>query len=176
MNKVCVAIMSVLFLVMAFGCATFSTETKEFTAVVTQLAASQAVFNNIVLRWHVSVLEAYKIAEQTKAQATHLAATGETLPLESFTVELQMTNPVYDPADPGTETEFLYRDIDEIISSITDLMKLNLEIAESLDVLNESVQADRGLDPLFVEVKKILADEEVMALVKLYAEQLRSNP
>lgn len=178
MNKLYVGIMSVLLLAMSFGatsCASFSKETKEFTAVVTELAASQAVFNNIVLDWHVSVLEAYKAAEQAKAQAAHELATGELLPLESFVVELQMTNPEYDPADLSSEP-YIYKDISEIIGDIKDLMKLNLEIAESLDTLNESVQADRGLDPLFSEVKKILADEEVMALVKLYAEQLRSKP
>lgn len=180
MNKITVAIMSVLLLTLGLilpGCVTFSAQTKEFSAVVTKLAADQTALNNIVLGWHNDVLKAYKLAKQTEARDSHEAATGERLPLDAFVVEIPMTNPAYDPANPGAEPEYLYKDIDEIIKNIDDLMEMNLQIAESLDTLNESIQADVGIDPLFQEVKKILEDEQVMALIKLYAEELRKkNP
>lgn len=175
MNKICAFIAILALSLPFFGCKTFSAETREYAAVVTELASETAIMNNIVLKWHRDVLEAYKIDKQTEAAAEHKANTGEDLPLDSFIVEIPMTNPEYDPADPNAAPEFIYKDIDEIIKDIDDLMKLNLELAESLDVLNESIQADKGIDPLFKEVKKILEDEEVMALVKLYAEKLRAK-
>ena len=179
MNKLNATIIAVFMLMaglFATSCASFSTETKEFSAVVTELAATQAVFNNIILGWHSDILESYKLQKQLEAQAQHEAATGELLPLDAFTVALQMTNPKYDASDPTLHPEYIYKDIDEIVNNIKDVMKMNMEIAESLDILDESIQADRGLDPLFEEVKKILADEQVMALVKLYAEELRKKP
>lgn len=174
MKKILLMLAAGLMVLASTGCKTFSVETREYSAVVTDLAGEIAVMNNIVLGWHRDVLVSYRDASKLARQQQIFEETGELVPLESITILLQMTNPEYDPAKPGSEP-YIYVDINKVVKDIEDLMKLNLQLSESLDTLDESIQADQGLDPLFKEVKAILADEQVIALVKLYKDKLKGN-
>jgi len=156
------------------GCVSFSADTKEFAAVLAGMTSQQTVMNNVVLNWHKQILEKYQEDERARAVQEYEQEFGEVMSPEDFDVFLYMTNPAYDPDDIESEP-LIPVNVQKLIDDIENLMKLNLEMAKSMDTLNESIQADQGIDPLFREVKAILENEEILALVRLYSEALRNR-
>lgn len=156
------------------GCKTFSAETKEYSEVITTLVGETTVRNNVVLTWHLDVLKYNQQIRREMTQQDIFDQTGEVVPLEKIDIMIQMENPDFDPGDmsPDAEEQYIQVNIQTVIDEIDQLIKLNYELAEAMDILNESIQADKGLDPLFEDVKRILSDEELLALVTLYADKL----
>lgn len=156
------------------GCKTFGDETKQYSEVVTTLVSETTVRNNVILGWHLDVLKYNQLVRRQETQQDIFERTGEVVPLDKIVIFIQLENPDFDPADmsPDAEEQYIKVDIQQVIDEIDQLIKLNFELAEAMDILNESIQADKGLDPLFEDVKRILSDEELLALVTLYADKL----
>lgn len=143
-KKIALAVVFVLSAFMATSCG-FSQETQEYSTVITETTQDQLAINNGVIQWMIDTLERAKL---------------------NGTDTIQVENPKYDPE--GEEPKYKRIPTDEVIIGLKKLQDKNEVLAEALSVLDESIQANRGLDPLFKEAKAVLEDDRALALIQVY--------
>lgn len=171
-----IALFLLPLLLLASACTTFGRETKEYSATVTPMMTRQLAFSNVCLGWLRDILKNYQTRERARAVA-EAKAQGIDLKPEEVTVMIEMDNPAYDPekideTGEPVEPPYIPVDVQTIINSIEHLIAMNFEMAKAMDTLDASIQEDRGLDPLFQQVKEVLTDEQVAALIKAYGAKL----
>jgi hypothetical protein len=160
MKFVLSTVLSVLMLFSMAGCG-FTGEVRDEAATIIPMANAQLTSSSIVINTYKSLLEAYKkvaIAEALKKDPN--------LDPEKIVVVIEVED------GKGGIDEI---PVDDIIANLTKMVDDNMQVAEALDLLNESIQANQGLNPLVGEIKNLAKDPEFQKLVKAYWDMLRKK-
>lgn len=144
--------LTALLCVSVVGCG-YNKTLRDYSSTYTPIHSAVLVQSIILLKHLKSVVVAY--VEKAKAEN----------PDEE--VVLEMRNPLYDPDDPESE-ELVYVNAEDYIKEIDYNIEKLLELAEGQEILNESIQQNRGLAPLLDGIKEAMSDEELIELIKRY--------
>jgi hypothetical protein len=142
------------------GCG-YTKETRRAAAVVTPAATTQLLTSSIAINWLVDILEARK--QMTIDMYIDEHPDGDP---SDIVVMIEM-----ETADGNVELV----DIDDVIDSLKGMSKDNLEVAVLLDLLNESIQANQGWNPIAGELELLARDPEFQAMVQAYLEMIRNK-